>query len=191
MHGCRPAERRGPASGRGEQYFRRRAIVVSHLGPLVISQHDITLARTTDALAIAELSRDAIEYGLSWRWTARRVMRCIHDADTNVVVVRQGLGVSAFGIMQYGDEQAHLSLLAVRAHHRRGGLGSALTAWLETTAQVAGCRAVALEVRITNPGAMAFYRRHGFEEAGVSVGYYEGVEDAVRMLKRFPEPSAA
>lgn len=157
----------------------------------MISQHDITLARTTDALAIAELSRDAIEYGLAWRWTTRRVMRCIHDADTNVVVVRQGIGVSAFGIMQYGDEEAHVALLAVRAAQRRDGMGSALMAWLEATAQVAGCKAIRLEVRITNPGAMAFYRRHGFEEAGVSAGYYEGVEDAVRMVKRFSSPPAS
>lgn len=148
------------------------------------SEHDITLARTTDALAIAELSRDAIEYGLTWRWTARRVMRCIHDADTNVVVMRRGgTGVPAFAIMQYGEEEAHVSLLAVHSGHRRQGLASALLAWLEATARVAGCTAIHLEVRITNPGAMAFYRRHGFGEAGVSVGYYEGVEDAVRMVK--------
>jgi len=157
----------------------------------VISEHDITLARTTDALAIAELSRDAIEYGLAWRWTARRVMRCIHDADTNVVVVRQGIGVSAFAIMQYGDEDAHIALLAVLGAQRRRGMGSALLQWLEVTARVAGCKAIRLEVRITNPGAMAFYRRHGFEDAGVNAGYYEGVEDALRMVKPLSVPAAA
>jgi len=157
----------------------------------VISQHDITLARTTDALAIAELSRDAIEYGLAWRWTARRVMRCIHDADTNVVVVRQGLGVAGFGIMQYGEDEAHVALLAVRAAQRRTGLGSALVAWLEATAQVAGCKVVRLEVRVTNPGGLAFYHRQGFEEAGVLAGYYEGVEDAVRMVKRLSSTAGA
>jgi ribosomal protein S18 acetylase RimI-like enzyme len=154
----------------------------------VITEHDITLARTTDALAIAELSRDAIEYGLAWRWTARRVMRCVHDADTNVVVIRQGIGVSAFAIMQYGEEEAHIALFAVRAAQRRNGLGSALIRWLETTARVAGCKVIRLEVRLTNPGAMAFYRSHGFEEVGVSAGYYEGIEDAVRMLRRLSAP---
>lgn len=157
----------------------------------MIFQHDIDLARTTDALAIAELSRDAIEYGLAWRWTARRVMRCIHDADTNVVVVRQGIGVAAFAIMQYGEEEAHVALLAVRAARRRTGMGAALMNWLEITARVAGIKAIRLEVRMTNPGAMAFYRRLGFEESGVATGYYEGVEDAVRMLKPLSPPVAA
>jgi ribosomal protein S18 acetylase RimI-like enzyme len=155
----------------------------------VIHQHDIDLARTTDALAIAELSRDAIEYGLAWRWTARRVMHSIHDPETNVVVARHGFGVAGFAIMQYGQEQSHLALLAVRPARRRHGLGSALLDWLEVSAQVAGCTQVRLEVRITNPGAMAFYRRHGFEEAGLAAGYYEGVEDAVRMLKRLSAAS--
>lgn len=157
----------------------------------MIFQHDIDLARTTDALAIAELSRDAIEYGLAWRWTARRVMRCIHDADTNVVVVRQGIGVAAFAIMQYGEEEAHVALLAVRAARRRTGMGAALMNWLEITARVAGIKAIRLEVRMTNPGGMAFYRRLGFEESGVATGYYEGVEDAVRMLKPLSPPVAA
>ena len=150
----------------------------------MITEHDITLARTTDALAIAELSRDAVEYGLSWRWTARRVMRCIHDPDTNVVVARRGTGVAGFAIMQYGEEEAHIALFAVQASQRRGGMGAALLNWLEATARVAGLVAIRLEVRISNLAGMAFYSRHGFEEVGVSVGYYEGVGDAVRMIKR-------
>ena len=85
----------------------------------------------------------------------------------------------------------HLALLAVRGAQRRHGLGSALLGWLEASACVAGCKLLRLEVRITNPGAMAFYRQRGFEEAGVAVGYYEGVEDAVRMLKRLSAPDAA
>jgi len=155
----------------------------------VITEHDITLARTTDALAIAELSRDAIEYGLSWRWTPRRVMQCIHDSSTNVVVARRGIGVTGFAIMSYGDEEAHISLLAVRSAQRRAGLGSALLEWLEATARVAGLRAIRLEVRVTNLAALSFYGRRGFEESGVSVGYYEGVEDAIRMVKRLSVPA--
>ena len=35
-----------------------------------------------------------------------------------------------------------------------------------------------------NAAAKAFYRGHGFTECGSSPGYYEDVEDAVRMVKR-------
>jgi ribosomal-protein-alanine N-acetyltransferase len=157
----------------------------------VITAYEITLARAADAAAIAQLSRDAIERGLSWRWTERRVLRCIAEPATNVAVARREGELLGFGIMQYGDEDAHISLFAVRAAQRRAGLGSALLAWLEATAVVAGMRAIRLEARAGNAPARSFYRRHGFVEGGLSPGYYEDVEDAVRMSKLLRQAPAA
>jgi ribosomal-protein-alanine acetyltransferase len=150
----------------------------------VITQYEITLAQTADAQEISALSRDAIERGLSWRWTERRVRRSIRDEATNVAVARRDGVLLGFAIMQYGDDEAHISLFAVRASQRRGGLGSALLAWLEATAAVAGIRTIRLETRAGNADAKSFYGRHGFTEAGTSPGYYEDVEDAVKMVKR-------
>ncbi|HJV61516.1 MAG TPA: GNAT family N-acetyltransferase [Albitalea sp.] len=149
----------------------------------MITQFDITLADTSDARPIAELSRDAIEQGLAWRWTARRVSRAIRDLATNVVVARQNGHFLGFAIMKYEDEAAHLMLLAVQAAHRRKGVGSALLAWLEPTVRVAGIGSVQLETRARNAAALSFYRRHGFDLAGLQPGYYDGMEDAMRMVK--------
>jgi ribosomal-protein-alanine N-acetyltransferase len=149
----------------------------------VIAAYEITLARSSDAPEIAALSRDAIERGLSWSWTGRRVVRAIRDEATNVAVARREGVLLGFAIMQYGDDEAHISLFAVRDTERRKGLGSALLAWLEVTAGVAGIRSIRLEARAGNAPAKAFYRRHGFVESGSSPGYYEDVEDAVRMVK--------
>ncbi|VTU14808.1 ribosomal-protein-alanine N-acetyltransferase [Variovorax sp. SRS16] len=149
----------------------------------MITAYDITLARPAHALEIAQLSRDAIEYGLPWRWTQGRVMKSIRDAATNVVVARRDGELLGFAIMKYGEDEAHVLLFAVRATQRRGGLGSALLAWLEATAGIAGIRTIRLEARAGNAGARAFYLRHGFVESGLSPGYYEGSEDGVRMVK--------
>jgi ribosomal-protein-alanine N-acetyltransferase len=62
-------------------------------------------------------------------------------------------------------------------------VGSALLAWLEATARVAGIHKVYLEARSDNAGARAFYHHHGFTEVARRPGYYQGVEDAVRMAK--------
>lgn len=125
-----------------------------------------------------------IEHGLPWRWTQDRVRACIRDRNCNVIVARQGDRVVGFGIMKYGDEEASLLLFGVDAELRREGIGSDLLEWLETTARTAGIRAIRLEARHDNQAASAFYRHHGFEEIGVVHGYYEGLEDAVRYLKR-------
>jgi [ribosomal protein S18]-alanine N-acetyltransferase len=149
----------------------------------VIDQYDISLAVASDAASISELSRDAIEQGLPWSWTARRVARSIRDRSTNVVVARQARSLLGFGIMKYEEEEAHLLLLAVHAAQRRKGVGSALLAWLEVTVSVAGIGIVRLETRARNDDARSFYRHHGFEEVGLHEGYYQGVEDAMRMAK--------
>lgn len=153
----------------------------------MIAAYEISLARASDAPAIAALSRDAIERGLSWRWTERRVLRAIRDPATNVAVARREGVLIGFAIMQYGDDEAHIVLFAVEAAQRRAGLGTAMLAWLEATAVVAGMRAIRLEARAGNAPAKSFYRRHGFVEYGSSPGYYEDVEDAVRMVKRLDD----
>ena len=144
----------------------------------------IRLATRDDARAIAALSRTEIEHGLPWRWTPPRVQRAVADARTNVCVAVQHGSLLGFGIMVYADDTAHLSLLAVNPDARRQGVGSALLQWLEQVAGVAGTLRVQLEARRSNAAALAFYRRHGYQETGTVAGMYLGVEDGVRLEKR-------
>lgn len=146
----------------------------------------IELAKSADARVIADLSRDVIEQGLGWSWTVPRVLKALRDDATNVIVARrhQHTGdVAGFAIMRYGDDTAHIVLFAVDEARRRHGIGTALMAWLETTARTAGINSIALEARSGNAEARAFYKRVGFNEIGVRVSYYRGVEDAVRFEK--------
>lgn len=145
---------------------------------------DIELASSSDAAQIAELSRITIEQGLPWRWTQERVRACIRDRTVNVVVARVGDRVIGFAIMKYGEDEASLFLFGVDPEYRRQRVGSELLEWLEVTARTAGIRAIRLEARQDNRIASAFYRHHGFAEIGVVHGYYQGLEDAVRYLKR-------
>ena len=145
----------------------------------------IRFATRADALAIAEMSRDLIEHGLEWSWTKERVRRCLRHPDTNVVVAMRKDDRAGFGIMKYGDDEAHLLLLAVEPEHRRFGVGSAMVVWLERCAEVAGIGRISLEARASNEAARAFYRRHGYAQAQLLPGYYGGRETSVRMVKDF------
>lgn len=156
----------------------------------MISHCRITLAAPGDAHAIAELSRDVIEYGLHWRWTPERVQKSIGSPVKNVVVARDDGRFAGFGIMQYRDDDAHLELLAVAREVRRQGVASALLRWLEACAVTAGIQAVRAEVRAENPAAREFYRRRGYAEIARLSGYYQGVEDAIRLEKRLGRAAA-
>jgi ribosomal-protein-alanine N-acetyltransferase len=144
-------------------------------------EFSIRLARGSDVVEIAEMSRDLIETGLRWSWTPSRVAASVRNPNALVVVAR-GIGrIAGFGIMRYGDDEAHLDLLGVAPEHRREGVGNRLVEWLEKPALVAGLSVVFLEVRASNRGAQAFYERVGYRKLGELPHYYQGSESAIRM----------
>jgi ribosomal protein S18 acetylase RimI-like enzyme len=148
---------------------------------MTLSDPSLRLARTSDATTIADLSRDLIEYGLRWRWTPGRVTASIEAPNVNVLVASIHDRIAGFAIMRYGDDDAHLDLLAVASSYRRLGLGRQLVEWLEKCAVVAGIFTVDLEVRASAKGAQLFYERVGYRALAELPGYYQGIEAGIRM----------
>ena len=150
-----------------------------------MSAHAISvrLAAQRDAQAIALMSRDLVESGLGWKYDAGRVLKAIRDADTLTPVACDRGRIAGFGIMEFGDERAHLVLLAVRPTQRRMGIGRRLVDWLVESARTAGIASVHLELRAGNEAARGFYRAMGFDETIVVPGYYRGREAALRMIR--------
>jgi [ribosomal protein S18]-alanine N-acetyltransferase len=160
----------------------------------------IRLAEPRDAQAIAMMSRDFVESGLGWKYDAARVMRAIRDRETLAAVAcesgKTAAGargsITGFAIMEFGDERAHLVLLAVRPSHRRLGIGQRMLEWLLESARVAGMASIHLELRAGNDAARRFYRAMGFYETVLVPGYYrsgEGrKEGALRMLRVLRNP---
>jgi ribosomal-protein-alanine N-acetyltransferase len=90
--------------------------------------------------------------------------------------------------MHFGDEHAHLNLLAVRASHQRLGIGRRMVEWLIESARVAGIATVHLELRAANYVARSFYKALGFTESAYIPGYYRGREMALRMVRVLRSP---
>jgi len=148
------------------------------------SQHlTLKLAAPADAEPIAVMSRELIEAGLPWSWTPERVARNLRQPETLVLTARDGGRLAGFSIMQFGEERAHLSLLAVRLDYQRQGIGRRLLEWLTASALTAGIASLHLELRETNLGARRFYLKQGFAETVRIPGYYRGIETAVRMRR--------
>jgi [ribosomal protein S18]-alanine N-acetyltransferase len=148
----------------------------------------VRLADASDAQTIAQLSRDLIEAGLGWRYRPDRVRRLIMRRDTSAVVACERRGIVGFAVMQFDDEHAHLSLLAVVPTHQRQGVARQMMQWLLESARVAGLVSVHLEVRASNRAALHFYRSLGFVQTLVLAGYYEQREAAIRMMRLLRGP---
>ena len=155
---------------------------------------EIAPARPADVPVIADMSRRLVEIGLPWTWTPARIARHLHHPESLVLTARAaGSGQNAlagFAIAHFGDEIAHLNLLAVDSRWQRRGLGRRLVEWLEQSAVTAGTFSLCLEVRARNPVALLFYRQLGFVETGRVPRYYSGREDALRFSKDLRDPVA-
>ncbi len=90
--------------------------------------------------------------------------------------------------MSFGDEHAHLVLLAVRATHQRRGIARRMTEWLLESAATAGIASIKVELRTDNAAAYALYRGLGFVEMLRAPGYYRGREAAIFMMRMLRPP---
>lgn len=150
-----------------------------------MAARNITLdfARPGDAQALAVMSRDLIESGLGWVYRTERFARLIHSDDTVALVARANERPVGFAVMEFGDERAHLVVLAVAPRYQRTGIGRRLILWLLKSAVTAGITSVHVELRADNEPAFAFYRAMGFTETLRVPGYYRGRETAIRMIR--------
>lgn len=144
---------------------------------------ELRLARAADAPGIASMSRELIETGLGWSYHPPRVARLIANRETQTLVAEDRLGLAGFAILQFGEEHAHLVLLAVQPRCRRQGVARRLLGWLLESARAAGIAELGLELRAGNAGARAFYRALGFSDAGLLSDYYGRHEAALRMVR--------
>jgi ribosomal protein S18 acetylase RimI-like enzyme len=129
------------------------------------------------------MSRRFIEHGLAPSWPAARILSHMRHRESVVLAARTAREVIGFAVMQFGDETAHLNLLAVAPEYRRHGVARRLLGWLEETALTAGTFEISLELRAINATAFAFYASLGYHEVRRIDGYYQGVEQAIRMSR--------
>lgn len=87
---------------------------------------------------------------------------------------RHGDELIGYFVLRVAAGEGHLLNLSVAASHQRRGHGSTLLVEVMRMARARGADNVFLEVRPSNQGAKALYRRFGFRQVAVRPGYYPG-----------------
>ncbi len=116
-------------------------------------------------------------------WTLGLFLSELAIRQTRVyLVARVGGGVVGYGGLMVLADDGHISNLAVDPRLQGNKIATRLLLLLARTSIERGCRALTLEVRVSNAIAQALYRNFGFVPAGVRKGYYaETNEDALVM----------
>ncbi len=136
---------------------------------------DLTLAHLRPLMRI-----DALVYPQPW---SRRLWKAELGRDNRIYLaaVAGGQLVGYAGALLMIDD-AHVTTVVTAPEQQRRGIAALLMVELAERAIAAGATALTLEVRVSNEGAQALYRRFGLAPVGVRRGYYEpGNEDALVM----------
>jgi ribosomal-protein-alanine N-acetyltransferase len=133
-----------------------------------------------DIPAIASIVRDALRenYPTSLYLDIHRWWR-----DGFLVADLDGHPVGFLAAVLSADGQVRILMFAVTAGFRRRGFGSQLMNAFIQVCGMRGIRRIELEVRISNQEAIAFYKRYGFEMAGLLPKFYTDGEDGYKMIK--------
>lgn len=100
--------------------------------------------------------------------------------------------IVGYGVVAMGAGEAHILNICVRESMRGRGIGRQMLALLIDRSAQAGVQDVFLEVRPSNPHAIALYQSVGFVEVGRRRDYYQAVggrEDALVLKLSLPVKS--
>ena len=116
-------------------------------------------------------------------WTRGIFRDCLRDGYSMWVHERGG-ALLGYGVLSVAADEAHVLNLCTASGHEGEGLGLRMLQALLKIARSRRVQRVFLEVRPSNPRAIALYQRSGFNEIGRRPRYYPaagGREDAIVM----------
>ena len=142
--------------------------------------------REGDVDAVIAIERSAYPFP----WTPGIFHDCLR-AGYPAWVLQDDAGIYGYGVLSVAAGEAHLLNVCIQPRLQGRGHGRRLLRALMRIARGEGAQRVFLEVRPSNPHAVALYQDEGFNEIGRRPRYYPdhgGREDAIVMaLELLPE----
>jgi ribosomal protein S18 acetylase RimI-like enzyme len=120
------------------------------------------------------------------RLSRRSLRHFLQSPTAEVIVAEHGDRLAGTAIVLFRPHSLLARLYSIAVAPAMGGRGVApmLLAAAEAAAVARGCRAIRLEVHVTNHAAISRYRKSGYREFGRICGYYNDGGDALRFEKR-------
>lgn len=114
-------------------------------------------------------------------WSKNAYSDEIKNSVANYKVITVDDKCIAYGGFWKILDEGHITNICVKKEFRKKGYGKMLMDALIQEAKNQGVRAMTLEVRVSNLGAIKLYENCGFISAGVRKKYYADNEDALIM----------
>lgn len=134
-----------------------------------------------DLTAIAALEAECFPVDA---WSLRMLEQTMHAPFSWTVLAEERGQVCGYACLYSVFDTADLMNIAVAPACRGRGIGGELVKALHQKAKERGAERMLLEVRVSNLGAIALYKKFGYEKIAVRKGYYGNGEDADIMEKK-------
>ena len=122
-------------------------------------------------------------------WSENNFYDALRFSKADVVTIDGK--VNGYVIYQYVMDEIHLLNISVAPQFIGKSIGHQLLKRVEDQSKYTFKKRIFLEVRESNQRAIKFYRRNGFEEAGLRKNYYKlnfGREDGLIMQRNLSKP---
>jgi len=117
-------------------------------------------------------------------WSENAFRESLAEPSWGMLVAEAGGEIVGYACYLIIDVESHLTNIAVPETFRRKSVAKQLLEHILRVVKEAQCQYLLLEVRPTNTGAVAFYRKHGFQLLYRRPKYYRHpVEDALVMVR--------
>ena len=131
-----------------------------------------------DIKYIAELE----EKIFSDAWTEKSVQDTFEQKQAFITVAEDEGEIVGYCIVYYVMDEAEIARVATCETVRRKGIGKGLLQYTCDCCREKQIERLMLDVRESNEGAIAFYKKHGFQTDGIRKHFYEmPKENAVLM----------
>ena len=114
-------------------------------------------------------------------WSEKMFVGDIENEHTVYLVARDKEQIVGYAGVWCVFGDADITNVAVSPKYRRQGIAGRLLERITEEARLRKCESIRLEVRESNFGAIALYKKHGFREIDIRKKYYDNTEDAVIM----------
>jgi ribosomal-protein-alanine N-acetyltransferase len=133
-----------------------------------------------DATAVTKILRAAPEAS---QWTELGFKELLAWRGVLALVSEENMEISGFIVGRQVADEAEILNLAVRPASRRKGEGGELLKAAMDEFRTRHARRLFLEVRESNAGGIAFYRKHGFAKSGERPRYYSDSKEAAVTME--------
>lgn len=118
-------------------------------------------------------------------WTPNILKSELENEISKYIVAKENGEIFGFAGIIILPDDVEITNIVTKKSERKKGIGKLLLDKLIKIAKETKRDNISLEVNEKNSAAISLYKKAGFEEVGIRKKYYNGIDNAIIMTKKF------